>query len=158
MSFVIVSLLQLGGVLMASNSLIVAVPGAVTAPGVVSFGGVPIMGGISRTLCSGRGSGSDQGATAMAGRASTGCLAWVAEHPQLVLLGRGQAGILLIGVVLVLNDTSIKFCLAGQILFAAPSTLATTTATATEAYQHISQPSGMPLGMLWGAQLPSTRA
>ncbi len=67
----------------------------------------------------------------MAGQASTGCLAWVVEHPQLVLLGQGQAGILLIGVVLVLNGASVKFCLAGQILLAVPSTLAMTTATAT---------------------------
>ena len=67
----------------------------------------------------------------MAGRASTGCLAWDVEHPQFVLLGRGQTGILLIGVVLVLNGASDKFCLAGQILLAVPSTLATTTATAT---------------------------
>jgi hypothetical protein len=89
------------------------------------------MRGISRMLCSSQESGSDRGATAMAGRASTRCLAWVAEHPQLVLLGQGQVDILLIGVVLVLNGASVKFCLAGQILLAVPSTLATTTATAT---------------------------
>jgi hypothetical protein len=89
------------------------------------------MGGISRALCSGQRSRSDQGAMAMAGRASSGCLVWVAEHPQLVLLGRGQKLILLRGVVLVLNGASTKVGLAGQILLAVPSTLATATATAT---------------------------
>ena len=66
----------------------------------------------------------------MAGRASAGCLAWVAKHPQLLLLGRGQKLVLLVGVVLVLNSASVKFSLADQILLAVPSTLATTTATA----------------------------
>ena len=50
-SFVSVNLLRLG-MLMASDSLIVGVPGVVTTPGVVIVGGVPFMGGISRTLCS----------------------------------------------------------------------------------------------------------
>jgi hypothetical protein len=67
----------------------------------------------------------------MAGRASTGCLVWVAEHPQLVLLGRGQTLVLLISVVPVLNGASVKFNLAGKILLAVPTTLATATATAT---------------------------
>ena len=130
-SFVSVNLLQLG-MLTASESLIVAVPGVVTAPGVVIIiiGSVPFVGGISRTLCSSRGSGSNQGA-ALAGRASTGCLAWVADHPQLELFGWSQAGILFLGVVLVHNDASIKFFLAGQILLVVSSTLATTTTTAT---------------------------
>ena len=52
MSFVSVNLLRLG-MLTASESSIVTVPGAVTAPGVVIVGGVPFMGGISRMLHSG---------------------------------------------------------------------------------------------------------
>ncbi len=88
-SFVIASLLRLG-VLAASNSLVSAVPRAVFAPGVVSLGGVPVMRGIGRALRSGRGGGSDRGATAMAGRASAGCLLWVGKHPQLLLLGWGD--------------------------------------------------------------------
>jgi hypothetical protein len=48
-----------------------------------------------------------------------------------VLLGRGQTLILLISVFPVLNGASVKFDLAGQILLAVPSTLATATATAT---------------------------
>ncbi len=67
----------------------------------------------------------------MVGRASAGCLVWVAKHPQLVLLDRGQTLVLLCSVVPVLNGASVKFSLAGQILLAAPSTLATATATAT---------------------------
>ncbi len=132
-SFVSVNLLQLG-MLTARDTRIVAVPGVVTTPGVVIIGSVPVVGGISRTLCSGQGSGSDQGgpgATALAGCASTVCLAWVEDHPQLDLFGRSQAGILFLGVVLVHNGASIKFFLAGQILLAVSSTLATTTATAT---------------------------
>ena len=66
----------------------------------------------------------------MAGRASAGCLVWVAKHPQLVLLDRGQKLVLLCSVVPVLNGASVKFSLTGQILIAAPSTLATATATA----------------------------
>jgi hypothetical protein len=112
------SLLRLCGVLAASNSLVVAVPGAVFAPGVVSFGGVPIMGGISRVLCSGRGGGSNQGATAMAGRASVGCLVWVAKHSQLVLLDPGQTLVLLCSVVPVHDGASVKFSLSGKILLA----------------------------------------
>jgi hypothetical protein len=67
----------------------------------------------------------------MASRASAGCLVWVAKHPQLLLLDRGQAVVLLCRVVSVLNSASIKLSLADQILLAVPSTLATTTATAT---------------------------
>ena len=66
----------------------------------------------------------------MAGRANAGCLAWVAKHPQLLLLGWGQEMVLLVGVVLVNNSASVKFSLADQILLAVPSTLATSTATA----------------------------
>ncbi len=131
MSFVSANLLQLG-MLTTSKSQIVAVSGAVTAPGVVIviIGSVPFVRGISRTLFSGQGSGSNQGA-ALAGCTSTGCLAWVADHPQLELFGRSQAGTLFLGVVLVHNGASVKFFLAGQILLAVSSTLATTTATAT---------------------------
>ena len=132
-SFVSINLLGLG-MLMASDTRIVVVPGAVTTPGVVIIGSVPFVGGISRTLCSGQGSRSNQGvpgATALAGCASTGRLAWVADHPQLELSGRSQAGILFLGVVLVHNGASVKFFLARQILLAVSSTLATTTATAT---------------------------
>ncbi len=67
----------------------------------------------------------------MAGRASARCLVWIAEHPQLVLLDRGQTLILFSGVVPVLDIASVKFSFAWQILCAVPSTLATTTATAT---------------------------
>jgi hypothetical protein len=67
----------------------------------------------------------------MASWASAGCLVWVAKHPQLVLLDRGQTLVLLCSVFPVLNGASIKFSLAGQILLAVPSTLATATATAT---------------------------
>ncbi len=67
----------------------------------------------------------------MACRASAGCLVWVAEHPQLVLLGWGQTLVLLCSVFPVLNGESVKFGLAGQILLTVPSTLATATATVT---------------------------
>ncbi len=67
----------------------------------------------------------------MAGRASAGCLVWVVKHPQLLLLDRGQAVVLLCSVIPVLDGASVKFSLADQILLAVPSTLATTTATAT---------------------------
>jgi hypothetical protein len=67
----------------------------------------------------------------MAGWASAGCLVWVAKHPQLLLLDRGQVVILLCPVVFVLDSASVKFSLADQILLAVPSTLAMTTATAT---------------------------
>ena len=50
-SFVSVNLLRLG-MLTASDTRIVAVPGAVTTPGVVIIGSVTFVGGISRTLCS----------------------------------------------------------------------------------------------------------
>jgi hypothetical protein len=109
--------------LTAGDTRIVAIPGAVMAPAVVIIDSVPFLGGISRTLRSGRGSKSDQGSpgtTALAGCASTGCLAWVADHPQLELFSRSHAGILFLGVVLVHNGASIKFFLAGQIFFRSP--------------------------------------
>ncbi len=48
-----------------------------------------------------------------------------------LLLDRGQAVVLLCRGVLVLDGASVKLSLADQILLAVPSTLATTTATAT---------------------------
>ncbi len=78
----------------------------------------------------------------MAGRASAGCLVWVVKHPQLVRLDWGQTLILLIGVVLVLDGASVKFSLAGQILLAVPSTLATATATATGCTTALPSPQG----------------
>ena len=139
--------------LTASDTRIVAVPGAVTTPGVVIIGSAPFVGGISRMLCSGQGSGSDQGgpgATALAGRASTGCLAWVVDHPQLELFGRSQAGILFLGVVLVHNGASVKFFLAGQILLTVSSTLAMTTATATGCTSTLTGPHGGHLACFGG--------
>jgi hypothetical protein len=67
----------------------------------------------------------------MAGPASAGCLVWVVKHPELVLLDRGQTLVLLCSVVPVLNGASVKFSLAGQILLAIPSTLATAITTAS---------------------------
>ncbi len=86
----------------------------------------------------------------MAGRASAGSLVWIAEHPQLVLLDRGQTLMLLSGVVHVLDIASVKFSFAWQILRAVPSTLATTTAPATGRTTASSSPEGGHLACLGG--------
>jgi hypothetical protein len=84
----------------------------------------------------------------MASRASAGFGVRVTKHPQLLLLGQGQKLVLLSRVVLILDGASVKFSLADQILFAVPSTLATTTATAAGCAPVLPSPEGGHLACL----------